>query len=146
MIVDVRKNPVSRKKGFSKRQLGLALGEQDIEYLHLPELGMPREWRKKAKEGIITRKRMFQDYTKKVLPKQEKEIQLIRKLLREKKTALLCFEADASDCHRRNVSDEVQRVDKKVKVEDLEVFAHAQLKLFSPAKRTPQKSASRHAN
>ncbi|WP_413291081.1 DUF488 family protein [Bdellovibrio sp. HCB337] len=134
LIADVRKNPVSRKKGFSKRQLAAHLGEKNIEYLHLPGLGMPTEWRKKAKAQIITRQRMFQDYVKKVLPKQSEEIQLLRKLLREKKTCLLCFEADPSDCHRRNISDEIQRVDKKVKVEDLDVFAGAALKIFSPTK------------
>lgn len=121
LIVDVRKNPVSRKKGFSKNKLAEALGTQDIEYMHLPALGMPKEWRDKAKEGVITRTRMFQDFTKKIIPKMTDEISLIRQLAREKNTCLLCFEADADDCHRRNVADAVKKLDKKTQVVDLEV-------------------------
>jgi uncharacterized protein (DUF488 family) len=122
IIVDVRKNPVSRKKGFSKNRLAQNLAEKGIEYMHLPSLGMPIEWRRKAKAKIITRQKMFQEYTKKILPKERKDINLIRQLLREKNTCLLCFEADPSDCHRRNVSDEVRRLEKKLKVVDLEVL------------------------
>lgn len=122
IVVDVRKNPVSRKKGFSKNRLAQNLSDKGIEYLHLPSLGVPTEWRRKAKAKIITRQKMFQEYVKKVLPKERKDINLIRKLLREKKTCLLCFETDPSDCHRRYVSDEVRRLDKKVKVVDLEVL------------------------
>lgn len=130
LIVDVRKNPVSRKKGFSKNRLAENLSTVGIQYMHLPSLGMPVEWRRKAKAKIITRQKMFQHYVKKILPKERKDIDLIRQLLREKNTCLLCFEADPSDCHRRNVSDEVQRIDKKVKVVDLAVLAPG-LKLFS---------------
>lgn len=122
IIVDVRKNPVSRKKGFSKNRLAQNLSEKGIEYLHLPGLGVPIEWRHKAKAKLMSRDKMFQDYVKKILPKERKDINLIRQLLSEKNTCLLCFEADASDCHRHRVSDEVRRLDKKVKVVDLQVL------------------------
>lgn len=137
LIVDVRKNPVSRKKGFSKNKLAENLSTVGIEYLHLPSLGMPIEWRRKAKAGTITRTKMFQEYVKKILPKERKDIDLIRQLLREKNTCLLCFEADPSDCHRRNVSDEVQRIDKKVKVVDLEFFP-PELRMYRSAAPSPQ--------
>ncbi len=50
IIADVRKNPVSRKKGFSKNKLAESLATQKIGYMHLPNLGVPSAWRKKAKE------------------------------------------------------------------------------------------------
>jgi uncharacterized protein (DUF488 family) len=121
-VADLRKNPISRKKGFSKRLLGEALAEKKIAYIHLPGLGVPTEWRKQAKAEIITRKKMFRDYVKKILPKQQDDIALLKKLMRKKGLALLCYEADASDCHRRFVSDELVRVEKDpVTVVDLEV-------------------------
>ena len=60
-VADLRKNPVSRKKGFSKSRLAENLALKKIDYLHLAALGVPREWRKLAKEEKITRKKMFSD-------------------------------------------------------------------------------------
>ncbi|WP_342774750.1 DUF488 domain-containing protein [Bartonella massiliensis] len=39
-LCDVRKKPISRKHGFSKRQLEKAVSNIGIEYIHLPELGI----------------------------------------------------------------------------------------------------------
>lgn len=121
-VADVRKNPVSRKRGFSKRLLAGALAEVGIEYLHLPGLGVPTEWRKLAKAEIITRKKMFSDYVKKILPKQTEDIELLRKLMKKKGLALLCYEADAHDCHRSFVVDAMVKSQKeKIKIVNLEV-------------------------
>lgn len=109
-VADVRKNPVSRKKGFSKRRLAEELGRRGIEYLHLPALGMPREWRKLAKEGKITRARMFRDFVRKILPVERESVDLLRAVAREKPTAILCYENDPSDCHRRMVAEEMERL------------------------------------
>jgi uncharacterized protein (DUF488 family) len=132
VIADVRKNPVSRKKGFSKRLLGEALEKKGIAYIHLPGLGVPTEWRKQAKEEIITRKKMFRDYVKKILPKQTEDLLMLRKLLKKKGLTLLCYEADATDCHRSFVAQELSRLEKgKLKVVDLQVHPeNAPLKLF----------------
>lgn len=43
VLVDVRLNPISRKKGFSKTKLSEALGQHGIRYVHLRELGNPKE-------------------------------------------------------------------------------------------------------
>jgi uncharacterized protein (DUF488 family) len=121
-VADLRKNPVSRKKGFSKRLLGEALAKKKIEYIHVPGLGVPTEWRKKAKEEVITRKKMFHDYVKKILPKQPEDIEALKSLMRKKGLALLCYEAEAADCHRHFVAQEIVRTTKgKVDVVDLEV-------------------------
>lgn len=73
-VADLRKNPVSRKPGFAKSRLAAALGSVGIEYIHVPELGVPTEWRKLAKAEILTRKKMFRDYEKKILARAGKEI------------------------------------------------------------------------
>lgn len=107
MVADVRKNPVSRKPGFAKSRLAAALFKVGIDYMHVPELGVPTEWRKAAKAEIITRRKMFRDYKNKILPKASKELSNLKSLSQATKLALLCYENDASDCHRRLVSDAI---------------------------------------
>jgi uncharacterized protein (DUF488 family) len=43
LLVDVRLTPLSRKKGFSKNLLSKELANFDINYLHMPKLGNPKE-------------------------------------------------------------------------------------------------------
>lgn len=122
LVADLRKNPVSRKKGFSKRLLGEGLKAHEIEYLHLPGLGTPTEWRKQAKAGLITREKMFRDYEKKVLPKRPEELELLRKRMRQRGLALLCYEADASDCHRSYVAQKLAQLEKeKVRIINIHI-------------------------
>jgi len=45
MVADVRKFPISRKKGFSKSALTESLHEKNIEYVNIRELGTPKEIR-----------------------------------------------------------------------------------------------------
>ena len=48
-VLDVREAPLSRKRGFSKTQLGRALNDADIRYIHLRELGTPKSVRDELK-------------------------------------------------------------------------------------------------
>lgn len=118
-IVDVRKNPLSRKKGFSKNKLAEALAARKIAYTHLPQLGVPAEWRKRAKAGTLTRAKMFRDYAGKILPREDGALSLVLKMASEENVALLCYEADAADCHRRFIAEELRRRRKRLGVVDL---------------------------
>lgn len=44
-LIDVRDRPISRRPGFSKRQLAAAIEEAGMRYLHLQALGTPPEGR-----------------------------------------------------------------------------------------------------
>src|SRR5256714_5282264 len=44
-IIDVRDRPISRRPGFSKRQLAAAIEEAGMRYVHLQALGTPPEGR-----------------------------------------------------------------------------------------------------
>jgi uncharacterized protein (DUF488 family) len=106
-VVDVRKNPVSRKKGFSKRRMSENLLTRNIRYTHLPDLGVPTDWRKKAKAHLITRQKMFRDYVRKILPLRDEALTEIVALARKERLALLCYECDAQDCHRHYITEEL---------------------------------------
>ena len=98
-LIDVRSNPLSRKYGFSKGSLAQLCAKVGIEYIHVPEAGIPSAYR--------TALRSYEDYQA-LLRRYErvtlKEIAAIReelaKLVRERLSALVCFEADVSCCHR----------------------------------------------
>ncbi len=129
MIVDIRINPISRKKGFSKNKLAQALGAEKIDYLHLRGLGTPMIWRRQAEKGIMTRQRMFERYQNVILPRHPDELKHLLDLAKEKRTAILCYEADPLDCHRSRVTDELKsQQGRKLKVTHLKIKRSPNLK------------------
>ncbi|MFM6927793.1 MAG: DUF488 family protein [Bdellovibrio sp.] len=124
-IVDIRRTPVSRKKGFSKNMLAAELAKHDIECFYMgKELGVPSEWRKAQKAHKITRAKMFSDYTHKILPKHPKDISYLMTIVKRKgRTALLCYENDALDCHRHFLAEEMKKYEKGLKIVDISVLA-----------------------
>jgi uncharacterized protein (DUF488 family) len=99
LLCDVRRNPLSMKYGFSKRQLENACTGVSIKYVHLPALGIPSNQRQK-----LTTKAdydgLFAEYSLR-LANQYSDLQTILELTRTyKRIALTCFEADACRCHR----------------------------------------------
>ncbi len=105
VLVDVRKNPFSRKFGFSKSKLKPYAESLEIEYIHLPELGIDSKFRKDLNKPS-SYKKLFNYYKKDILPKQKKAIMKIKsKLSEHKKIALTCFEADHKFCHRHKITE-----------------------------------------
>ncbi|MFZ1980059.1 MAG: DUF488 family protein, partial [Smithella sp.] len=102
LICDIRNNPISRKFGFSKTMLSNVLQEINIEYIHIPELGIVSEKRKELK-GQADYETLFDEY-KKTLPQKKVYIKKVFDLLCDKKRiALTCFEKDQNLCHRHIV-------------------------------------------
>jgi len=104
LLCDVRKNPISRKFGFSKGIMSRLLPKLGIEYLHIGELGIPSEMRKKleTKEDYI---RLFELYSKSLLNKKT-NLERIATLIQEhNRIALTCFEKQADYCHRHCISN-----------------------------------------
>ncbi len=107
VVCDVRKNPLSRKFGFSKTALRRSLESMDIEYRHFPELGIPSDKR----QELNCQKdydRLFDRYEKTILSKQPDTIATIASLMEEKeRIAVLCFERLPEQCHRTRVANAV---------------------------------------
>ena len=110
LLIDVRKNPISRKKGFSKTKLSKRLSEHGIEYLHLPNLGIDSSLRKKLNlEEPETYKELFNYYDKVIIPSAKDSIISIKSLAKENnKIALTCFEKDSQFCHRSRITNEIK--------------------------------------
>lgn len=101
-IVDVRKLPLSRKKGFSKTAFSAALSLHGIAYLHVPALGCPKPIRNhyKADANWATYTRDFLAY----LQTQDAPLRELVKIAKATPSCLVCFEADFGMCHRTFVA------------------------------------------
>jgi len=114
VVVDVRLNPISRKRGFSKRALNEALAASQVTYLHRPALGNPRDNRDAfASPGTTGGRAAHQRFREEVLGSNDGDeaIRELVLLLTKSPVALLCFEADPRCCHRQLVIDAVTAID-----------------------------------
>lgn len=99
VVVDVRAVASSRRAGFSKTLLSASLNQAGIGYVHLRQLGTPKPGREAARKGRVAE--MHEIFkTHMVEPAAQLELAKATEIVREKKTALLCYEADARGCHR----------------------------------------------
>jgi uncharacterized protein (DUF488 family) len=107
-LIDVRAVAASRRPGFSKTALAGALREVGIDYLHLRPLGTPKEGREAARKGRVAEMRaIFAEQ----LATPEAQLALLKAEAEAtgRRAALLCFERDATCCHRAMVAEELVR-------------------------------------
>jgi uncharacterized protein (DUF488 family) len=107
-LIDVRELPLSRKPGFSKGALGVQALKLGLHYVHLDNLGCPRNIRDGYRaDGDWSRYTLrFLAY----LRSQEREIENLLNLVSVESCCLLCFEADPSRCHRSYVANAVAQM------------------------------------
>ena len=104
-LVDVRENTHSRKPGFSKNALAVALQAQGIRYVHLRALGTPPEMRKAyhATGDLAQFRQGYLGY----LATRADELRELAGLLPQGRCCLMCFEADPAECHRSLIAAEL---------------------------------------
>lgn len=108
-IIDVRSNPVSRNYGFAGRALAALSGKVGLQYKHFPQLGIPSAERK----GLNSEEQydvLFMRYRKNVLPRESDSVAHVAALMRTSPSALLCYEADPSSCHRSHLAEAISGV------------------------------------
>ncbi len=111
VLCDVRRNPVSMKYGFSKKQLKSATEAVGIHYEHIPELGIESDKRREL-ETPEDYAELFDEYRKTTLRTGRQSLNRIVDLIAEHgRVALTCFEAEQHECHRGCVADELLRRD-----------------------------------
>ena len=104
VLCDVRRNPVSRKYGFSKKTLGVLTSKLGIRYIHVPELGIVSERRQHLDEPGA-RESLFEVYDRDVIPQKAAELDHLATLVKSgERVALTCFEAFEQDCHRSRIA------------------------------------------
>ena len=104
LIVDVRNNPISRKFGFSKQPLSKISKKFEIDYLNLPELGIPSALRKKL-DNVQDYLVLLDEYDRLLLAKGAGYREKAASLVKEQPAALVCFEADFKLCHRSRLAE-----------------------------------------
>ena len=105
VLVDVRLTPLSRKPGLSKNGLAARLFDAGIEYMHLPELGNPRENRDGFRRGDAAAVARYRAVLR--TPEGQAALDQLVRLARQQRVAVMCFEHDAAECHRSMVVDAV---------------------------------------
>lgn len=104
LLCDVRKNPLSRKFGFSKGKLKHIAETVGIKYVHIPELGIESD-KRSSLETAEDYKCLFSDYAK-TLPNLTPLLERVYSLLRSNvRISLMCYEREPEMCHRHVIRD-----------------------------------------
>ena len=104
VLVDVRNNPLSMKYGFSKSQLKTYCESLNIEYIHIPEVGIQSSQRQNLYRQSDY-DALFKVYNEVNLKKtQIYQEQILNLLIAKKRIALTCFEANICQCHRTHLA------------------------------------------
>lgn len=108
LVIDVRQNPQSRKRSFSKTKLGLALDQFHIEYLHLPRLGTPAAIRTVygATRDVRGALANYECY----LSEQLESIHELVSAAQMKRSCLMCLESNHQLCHRSIIAARISEI------------------------------------
>ncbi len=110
ILVDVRNNALSMKYGFSKSQLQRYCNSLGIEYLHFPEVGIKSEQRQELKTQSDYDS-LFSVYCENNLKKTTtSQLKILDLLEKNHRVALTCFEANICQCHRKHLSEAIQKL------------------------------------
>ncbi len=108
-LVDTRSNPISRRYGYHKSTLLKLCQKVGIKYEHLPELGIPSDWRQDL-ESELAYSVLFERYEKSVLGTQEEVISKLSERVLTTPTAFLCRESNPCECHRSRLAGALQKL------------------------------------
>ena len=102
-LVDIRAVPVSRRRGFSKRDLAGRVEEAGLQYRHLVALGNPKAGRDAGRAGQMAEfQRIYADQL--ATDAARAALVELAALAEAEAVCLLCYERDASTCHRAIVA------------------------------------------
>ncbi|WP_441288589.1 DUF488 domain-containing protein [Sorangium sp. KYC3313] len=108
VLCDVRRNPLSRKYGFSKSTLAWGCEGVGIRYEHLPELGIASEQRQSL-ETQADYDALFAEYDRTWLPKQADALKKSRGWVDGgERVALTCYEHLPNQCHRHCMAEALE--------------------------------------
>ncbi len=119
LVCDVRRNPISRKYGFSKSSMQNLIERVGIKYINIPQLGIASEQRTEL-NTLADYNKLFDQYEKTTLLHSETYLQQILDLIKQyKRVALTCFEADYHMCHRARVANALVKMQRNLVLEHI---------------------------
>jgi len=108
LLCDVRRNPISRKYGFSKSTLAAGCEAVGIRYEHLRDLGIASEQRRSL-DTQADYDALFAEYERENLPLQTESLAKIAAWVDAgERVALTCYELHPHQCHRHCVADALE--------------------------------------
>lgn len=108
VLCDVRRNPISRKYGFSKNTLARGCEGVGIRYEHLPELGIASDQRQSL-DTLADYDALFDEYERTWLPKQGVALKKIQGWIDDgESVTLTCYEHLPHQCHRHCVAEALE--------------------------------------
>jgi uncharacterized protein (DUF488 family) len=119
LLVDVRKNPLSMKYGFSKTLLSRFCESLGIKYKHIPAVGINSNQRQtlEKQEDYDLLFESYKETTLKETSSSQKEI--IDLLNKYNRIALTCFESNICQCHRLPLAQSLQSMESDLVVEHI---------------------------
>lgn len=108
-LIDVRRDPVSRRYGFHKKTFSSLCDGYGIEYAHLPELGIESKYRKDLKTEA-DRELLLSRYETETIKREMKTVSDISRLMSERPCVLVCLESDPNRCHRSILAKVVAKI------------------------------------
>jgi uncharacterized protein (DUF488 family) len=118
VVVDVRLNPISRNPFFSKTALIRELASNGIDYMHFKELGTP-QYLRSALMSTGNYPNFRREYRKYAAIKVGVLNNLLR-LVKSKRTALMCLEKDPNKCHRSVIAMMIKEIEgKEMRIQSL---------------------------
>jgi uncharacterized protein (DUF488 family) len=108
-LIDVRRNPIARRYGFHKSTLDRLCRRLDIEYVHVPKLGIESEKRRnlnvKADYDYL-----FDEYRNTTLDRERTTLNDVAALMKKLPSVLVCMERHPDFCHRSSVADIIAKL------------------------------------
>jgi len=103
VLIDVRRIPNSMKYGFSKSNLKTYVNKAGMDYIHIPELGIPTNMRQNL-DSTDAYDALFRHYENEILPSRTTALEIIiTEIEKHKRVALTCLEANHRMCHRHKI-------------------------------------------
>jgi uncharacterized protein (DUF488 family) len=102
LLCDVRKNPLSRKFGFSKSKLEDITQNIGITYVHMPDLGIETN-KRRSLETVEDYQNLFIDYAETLVTPLLEHVYSL--LCCNTRIALMCYEHEPAMCHRHVIRD-----------------------------------------
>ncbi|HOP06079.1 MAG TPA: DUF488 domain-containing protein [candidate division Zixibacteria bacterium] len=108
-LIDVRRDAYSRNPDYTGSRLREAIESAGIRYIHLPELGIPKEIRSDATSADASR-RVLDWYENEYLPDIPDAVNRLAGIVKKYLSALMCYETKPSDCHRGRLAPLIARL------------------------------------